>query len=96
MHSTTKYLGGHSDAIGGMLVTNDADVAARVKFFSVRHRSHTRAVGLLLDHARDSYLAVRMDGTRERREGGRNAVASRADRASLVPGLETHPNHRLP
>jgi cystathionine gamma-synthase len=33
VHSTTKYLGGHSDVIGGFCATDDADVAARVGFF---------------------------------------------------------------
>src|SRR6201997_3236905 len=32
VHSTTKYLGGHSDVIGGAVVTNDAALAARLRF----------------------------------------------------------------
>jgi cystathionine beta-lyase/cystathionine gamma-synthase len=32
MHSTTKYLGGHSDVVGGALVTSDDDLYARLKF----------------------------------------------------------------
>jgi cystathionine gamma-synthase len=32
MHSTTKYLGGHSDVVGGALVTGDADLAERIGF----------------------------------------------------------------
>jgi cystathionine gamma-synthase len=32
LHSTTKYLGGHSDVVGGALITNDDDIAARLRF----------------------------------------------------------------
>ncbi|CAO5237141.1 cystathionine gamma-synthase [Frankia sp. AgKG'84/4] len=32
VHSTTKYLGGHSDVVGGALVVNDADLAGRLRF----------------------------------------------------------------
>src|SRR5207302_7722291 len=32
VHSTTKYVGGHSDVVGGFVATNDADVAERVRF----------------------------------------------------------------
>jgi len=32
VHSTTKYLGGHSDAVGGLVALNDADVAGRIGF----------------------------------------------------------------
>jgi cystathionine gamma-synthase len=32
VHSTTKYLGGHSDVVGGAVVTNDADLHERVRF----------------------------------------------------------------
>lgn len=33
LHSTTKYLGGHSDVVGGALITNDADLHQRFAFF---------------------------------------------------------------
>src|SRR5204862_6752170 len=32
VHSTTKYLGGHSDVVGGFVATNDPALAARLKF----------------------------------------------------------------
>src|SRR5678815_3534030 len=32
VHSTTKYLGGHSDVVGGFVATNDAEVAERIRF----------------------------------------------------------------
>lgn len=33
LHSATKYLGGHSDVVGGALVTSDADIAERLRFY---------------------------------------------------------------
>ena len=33
VHSTTKYLGGHSDVVGGFVATNDANLAEQVAFF---------------------------------------------------------------
>jgi len=70
-------------------------VAARVKFFQY-------AIGAIPGPL-DCYLIMRgfvrsrcaWTGTKRTREGGRNAVASRADRASLVPRPRDHPNHKI-
>ena len=96
VYSTTKYIGGHSDAIGGATITNDAAMAETIKF-------HQNAVGgvpgpldawLVMRGAKT--LAVRM------REHSRNAQAvaeflvSRDDVAAVhYPGLATHSQHDL-
>jgi cystathionine gamma-synthase/cystathionine gamma-lyase len=96
VYSTTKYIGGHSDAIGGAAVTNDAALADTIKF-------HQNAVGgvpgpldawLVMRGAKT--LAVRM------REHSRNAteianfLAGRDDVAAVhYPGLASHPQHEL-
>jgi cystathionine beta-lyase/cystathionine gamma-synthase len=96
VYSTTKYVGGHSDAIGGAVVTNDKALAEVVKF-------HQNAVGgvpgpldawLVMRGAKT--LAVRM------REHCRNAqevaefLAGRDDVAAVhYPGLVTHAQHEL-
>jgi cystathionine beta-lyase/cystathionine gamma-synthase len=96
VYSTTKYIGGHSDAIGGAVVTNDKALAESVKF-------HQNAVGgvpgpmdawLVMRGAKT--LAVRM------REHTRNAEAvaaflsARDDVASVhYPGLASHPQYEL-
>lgn len=96
VHSTTKYIGGHSDAIGGAAITNDGSLAATIAF-------HQNAVGgvpgpfdayLLLRGAKT--LALRM------REHEHNAalvadfLQSRDDvEAVHYPGLATHPQHAL-
>ena len=51
MHSATKYLGGHSDVISGILVTNSAELAERIRFIH-------NAVGPVLGPF-DSYLVLR-------------------------------------
>ena len=94
VHSTTKYIGGHSDAIGGFVAMNRDDLFQTVKF-------HQNSVGgvpgpfdcfLTLRGAKT--LALRM------REHERNAravavyLAGRTDIEKLYyPGLPTHPGH---
>jgi cystathionine gamma-synthase len=96
VHSTTKYLGGHSDAVGGALITADAGVAERVAFL----RNATGGVPgpfdswLTLRGIRT--LAVRMD--RHGETAGR--VADMLGRHPAVtqvlyPGLPSHPGHAV-
>ena len=74
VHSTTKYLGGHSDVVGGALVVADARAGRAARFPAERHRRGGRAVRLLADPARDQDPG-RPDGPalRQRRAGGRHA-----------------------
>jgi cystathionine gamma-lyase len=96
VHSTTKYIGGHSDAVGGAVMTDDAAIAETIKF-------HQNAAGgvpgpldawLVMRGAKT--LAVRM------REHARNAqavaefLATRDDVERVhYPGLPAHPQHEL-
>jgi cystathionine beta-lyase/cystathionine gamma-synthase len=96
VHSTTKYIGGHSDVVGGVAITNDATLADTIKF-------HQNAVGgvpgpfdAFLTSRGAKTLAVRM------REHAHNAHAvatfleERDDVASVAyPGLASHPQHDL-
>ncbi|MBV8579010.1 MAG: cystathionine gamma-synthase [Candidatus Eremiobacteraeota bacterium] len=96
VHSTTKYIGGHSDVVGGVALTNDAAIAESIKF-------HQNAVGgvpgpfdAFLTMRGAKTLAVRM------REHERNAHAvatfleERDDVARVFyPGLPSHPQHAL-
>jgi cystathionine beta-lyase/cystathionine gamma-synthase len=96
LHSTTKYLGGHSDVVGGFLATNDHEVADRLYFLQ---KSLGAVPGpfdswLVLRGIRT--LAVRM---RQHCENGR-AVAQFLDghprvEKVLYPGLESHPGHQI-
>lgn len=96
LHSTTKYLGGHSDIIGGALVLKDRRQARRYAWLQ-------NAVGAVPSPV-DAYLVVR--GLRtlavrmQAHEESALAVARAAERSSKVravhyPGLRSHPQHAL-
>jgi cystathionine beta-lyase/cystathionine gamma-synthase len=96
LHSTTKYLGGHSDVIGGFVATNDDEVAEQLAFLQ---KSLGAVPGpfdcwLVLRGVRT--LAVRMD----RHCSNAAAIAAylerhaRVDRV-LYPGLPRHPGHAI-
>jgi cystathionine gamma-synthase len=96
VHSTTKYLGGHSDVVGGALVTSDAGLGEQLAY-------HQNAMGAVAGPF-DSWLTlrgiktlgVRMD--RHQANAARIAefLLSRSDVASvLYPGLPDHPGHEI-
>ncbi len=96
MHSTTKYLGGHSDVVGGALVVADADLGERLAF----QRNATGGVAGPFDAWLTlrgiKTLAVRMD----RHCGNASRVADMllahpAVSAVLYPGLASHPGHEV-
>src|SRR5689334_22979268 len=96
VHSTTKYLGGHSDVVGGFAATNDPTVAERLRFLQ---KSPGAVPGpfdswLLLRGLKT--LAVRM---RQHCENAQAIVEflhahPRVERV-LYPGLPTHPGHAI-
>ncbi len=96
MHSTTKYLGGHSDAIGGMLVTNDAELSTRLKFFQYAVGAIPGPLDCYLIMRGIRTLAVRMDRHQEN-AAKVAAMLSTHPRIERVwyPGLATHPNHKV-
>ncbi|MFH5798451.1 cystathionine gamma-synthase [Haladaptatus sp. CMAA 1911] len=95
-HSLTKYLGGHSDVVGGALVTDDADLDERIGFYQ-------NSVGAT-PGPHDSFLVLR--GTKtlgvrmDRHCDNARDIAEWLDEHEAVdtvyyPGLESHPNHEL-
>jgi cystathionine beta-lyase/cystathionine gamma-synthase len=96
VHSLTKYLNGHSDMLGGLVVTSNAGVTERLRFMQ-------KAVGGILSPF-DSWLclrgtktlAVRMKQHCENADAVARWLAGRKgiDRV-LFPGLESHPGHAL-
>ena len=96
VHSSTKYLNGHSDIIGGVLVVNDDALAEEIRFV----RKSTGAV----PGPMDAWLCLRGTKTLHLRMRAHNenglAVAGfleghpKVDRA-LYPGLPSHPQHAL-
>lgn len=96
MHSATKYLGGHSDVVGGILVTQRKDLADRLRFLQ-------NAIGSVMGPF-DAYLVLRgikTLGIRMERHG-RSAmrIAEWLERQPKVervvyPGLASHLQHEL-
>jgi cystathionine gamma-synthase len=96
VHSVTKYIGGHSDLVGGAIVTDDHDLIERLTFL-------TNAVGAV-PSAMDSYLALRglrTLGVRMRRHcENAQRVAEFLGAHEMVnhvdyPGLPDDPNHSI-
>jgi cystathionine gamma-lyase len=96
MHSTTKYLGGHSDVVGGALVTNDEVLYQRLKFLQ-------NAVGAV-PGPMDCFLTLRGIKTLhlrvERHSHNALAIARMLEdhpkvQRVLYPGLESHPQYAL-
>ena len=96
LHSTTKYLGGHSDVIGGALVLNRKELAEKVKF-------HQNAMGAIAGPF-DSWLVMRGIKTlgvrMDRHSSNAKAIAeflSGHKKVSEVfwPGLESHPQYNI-
>ncbi|MGZ3690775.1 MAG: trans-sulfuration enzyme family protein, partial [Pseudobdellovibrio sp.] len=96
VHSATKYIGGHSDVVGGAVVVNDQKLAEKIAFLS-------NSMGGV-QGAFDSYLALRSLKTLPIRmkAHAENAmkVAEYLEKHSLVekvvyPGLKSHPHYDL-
>jgi cystathionine beta-lyase/cystathionine gamma-synthase len=95
-HSTTKYLNGHSDMIGGIALLNDDELAERLQFI-------LNAAGAIPGPF-DAWLALRGTKTLHLRmprhdANGRRVAAWLAERLGhehvIYPGLESHPQHAL-
>jgi cystathionine beta-lyase/cystathionine gamma-synthase len=96
VHSTTKYIGGHSDVVGGVAITNSKEIYDVIKF-------HQNAVGGV-PSPHDAWLTMRGAKTLalRMREHAKNAQAvaefleahDEVDRV-FYPGLASHPQHEL-
>jgi cystathionine beta-lyase/cystathionine gamma-synthase len=96
LHSTTKYLGGHSDVIGGFVATNDPTVAERLYFLQKSLGAVPGPLDCWLVLRGVKTLAVRM---RKHSENARAVVGlldhhPRVERV-LYPGLPSHPGHEI-
>lgn len=95
-HSTTKYIGGHSDAIGGVLATNDDELHRRLKFIQLSEGAVPGIQECFLFLRSTKTLHVRM----ERHCANAMAVARHLEAHPKVerviyPGLESHPQHAV-
>lgn len=95
-HSSTKYIGGHSDVLGGAIVTNDADLKTRLDFARKTLGTNPSPFDCWLLIRGVKTLAVRM----EQHQKNALAIASYLETHPKVkkvnyPGLPSHPNHAL-
>ena len=95
-HSSTKYLNGHSDLLGGVAVMNDDALAARVQFAQNSGGAVPGPMDAWLTLRGTKTLALRM---RARDANGRAVAQWLADRMGaervFFPGLPSHPQHEL-
>jgi cystathionine gamma-lyase len=96
VHSTTKYINGHSDVVGGAVVVNDAGLAQRIGFLQNAMGTCAGPQDCFLTLRGIKTLAIRME------EHNRNALAVAEWLAArqeiervLHPGLRSHPQHAL-
>lgn len=96
MHSATKFIGGHSDLISGVLITNDADLADELYFI--------QKSGGAISSPFDCWLLLRSTKTmalRVQRQSDNAMVLSKVLDAHpkvqsvVYPGLDNHPQHEL-
>ncbi len=96
MHSTTKYVGGHSDVLGGALVTRDPELHGRLAFIQNSCGGVSAPMDCFLTLRGIKTLALRM----ERHQENALRIATwleshpKIDRV-IYPGLASHPQHEL-
>ena len=96
VHSTTKYLNGHSDSIGGVVVLNDEEDARQIAFIQNAAGAILSPMDAFLIMRGTKTLAVRM---RQHDENGRQVAQFLAEHPAAqkvyYPGLKSHPQYEL-
>src|SRR5437762_1277088 len=95
-HSATKYLGGHSDVVGGALVTTDAEVHERLKFLQNAAGAVPGPLDCFLVLRGLKTLAVRMEAhSRNAQRVAEFLSSHRKVTQVYYPGLPSHPGHEV-
>ncbi len=96
LHSTTKFIGGHSDVIGGVVITNNADIKEKLDFGRMAVGLNPSPFDVWLGSRGIKTLAVRME------RHGKNAMAlarflEKHPKVKKVyyPGLESHSHYDI-
>ncbi|WP_327149753.1 cystathionine gamma-synthase [Nocardia sp. NBC_01329] len=96
LHSTTKYLGGHSDVIGGALITDDAELDAAFAFLQNGAGAVPGPFDAFLTLRGTKTLALRMDRHCDNAETLAEFLSrSPAISQVIYPGLPEHPGHAV-
>lgn len=96
VHSTTKYLGGHSDVVGGAVILNDDALAEKIGFLQYAVGAVSGPLDAWLTTRGIKTLDVRMQRHSEN-AAAISAFLQRHERVAAVyyPGLEAHPGHEI-
>jgi cystathionine gamma-synthase len=96
VHSTTKYLGGHSDVVGGAVVVNDDELAAKVGFLQFGVGAVSGPLDAWLTIRGIKTLAVRLDRHSSNAQSIAEALVGHPEIEDVFyPGLPSHPGHEL-
>jgi cystathionine gamma-lyase len=96
MHSTTKYLGGHSDAVGGAVVTSNDDIHNELRFLQNSVGAIPGPMDCFLVMRGIKTLGLRMDRHCDNALKVAEELQEHADVSKVIyPGLPEHPQHEL-
>jgi cystathionine gamma-synthase len=96
LHSTTKYIGGHSDVVGGALITNDEELDAAFAFLQNGAGAVPGPFDAYLTMRGLKTLVLRMQRHSENALAVADFLAAHASvSAVLYPGLSGHPGHQI-
>lgn len=95
-HSMTKYIGGHSDAIGGALITSDDEIHQKLKFLQLSEGAVPGILECFLYLRSTKTLHVRMERHCQNAQRIAEYLAGHAAVEKVIyPGLTTHPQHAI-
>lgn len=96
VHSTTKYIGGHSDVVGGFIATNDAALHEQLKFLQNAAGGVPGPFDSWLTLRGLKTLALRMQAHCQNAQRLAEHLARHPKVESVIyPGLESHPGHAI-
>lgn len=96
VHSATKYVGGHSDMVGGVAVTNDAKIAEKLAFLSNSMGGVQGAFDSFLALRSLKTLPIRMKAHAENAMKVAEFLESHPQVEKVIyPGLKSHPQYEL-
>ncbi|GAB3209487.1 cystathionine gamma-synthase [Nocardia tengchongensis] len=96
LHSTTKYLGGHSDVVGGALITNDQELDTKFAFLQNGAGAVPGPMDAFLTLRGIKTLALRMDRHCDNAETIAEFLTNHPKIAQVIyPGLPEHPGHTV-
>ncbi len=96
IHSTTKYIGGHSDLLGGAVLLNDEEIAEKIHFIQFAAGAVSSPFDSWLIHRSLKTLAIRVKAHCQNAEQIAHYLDSHPKvKQVFYPGLPSHPNHDL-